>query len=189
MPIRGTTMRAVKASGCFAISLIAATSWAAASPAPTLCNADELVIFSCATGARVASICASKSLSKTDGYMQYRFGRNENVELSYPELGAKSVDIYTSGTMMFSGGGGAWLRFKKGPFSYTIFTATGKWGSSGSPLGVGGVAVQKDGKEFANFRCRADPTSEIGPDLFQKLGLNSDSASEDFDIPDAFLRK
>ena len=90
---------------------------------------------------------------------------------------------------MFSGGGGAWLRFSKGPFRYTIFTAIGKWGHAGRPATAEGVAVEKDGKVFANFPCRAAADSELGPDLFDKLGLKTADPAEDFDIPDAFFPK
>jgi hypothetical protein len=37
--------------------------------------------------------------------------------------------------MMFSGGGGTWLRFSKGPYIYTIFSATGKQAQIGAGIG------------------------------------------------------
>ncbi len=151
-----------------------------------LCAANERVLFSCSTGAHTASICASKALSK-DAAMQYRFGKAGSLELVYPEAGVKPADAFILGTLAFSGGGGAWLRFSKGPFRYTVFTATGKWGRGGALADAAGVAVEKDGKEFAHFPCRGGADGEIGPDLIEKLGLTE--AAEAFDIPDAFLPK
>ena len=178
-------MRAV----VFGFLTVSAASWLFAAPAlatPTLCAANERVIFSCSTGAHTASICASKTLSK-DAAMQYRFGKPGSLELVYPEAGAKPADAFVLGTLAFSGGGGAWLRFDKAPFRYTVFTAIGKWGQGGALADASGVAVEKDGKEFANFPCRASADSEIGPDLRDKLGLKE--SDEEFDIPDAFLPK
>jgi hypothetical protein len=157
--------------------------------APTLCAANEQVIFSCPTGAHTVSICASKNPSK-DATIQYRFGKPGSLELVYPDDGAKAADAFTAGTMTFSGGGGAWLRFSKGPFRYTIFTAIGKWGRGEAPADAEGVAIEQDGKAFANFPCRAAADSELGPDLFERLGLKmADPAGDGFDIPDAFFPK
>jgi hypothetical protein len=169
-----------------ATSVASALSSATTLAAPTLCAANEKVIFSCSTGAHTASICASKDLSK-DAAMQYRFGKPGSLELVYPEAGAKPAEAFASGTLAFSGGGGAWLRFSKEPFRYTIFTAIGKWGRGGALADASGVAIEKDGKEFANFPCRSGAESQIGPDLIDKLGMQE--STDEFDIPDAFLPK
>jgi len=168
-------------TGLLAALSIGVLSTAPTAAAPTLCAADERVVFSCSTGAHAASICASKDLSS----MQYRFGKPGSVELVYPEGGAKPADAFIMGSLAFSGGGGAWLRFDKGPFRYTIFTAVGKWGRGGALADASGVAVERDGKAFANFPCRGAAASEMGPDLFEKLGLKE--SDEAFDIPDTFL--
>lgn len=80
-------------------------------------------------------------------------------------------------------------QFDRGPFAYTIFTAIGKWGAAGASAAVSGVAVEKEGKEFANFPCRTEPESEIGPELFERLGLKQADPANGFDIPDAFFPK
>jgi hypothetical protein len=175
----------------FGLSFIAmaSASWPCFAAAPSLCKADELTVFSCSTGAHTASICASKEISKSSGTMQYRYGKGDKLDLVYPDPAAKPADIFTSGTLSFSGGGGAWLRFDKAPYRYTIFTAIGNWGRSGGKAEAQGVAVQKDGKEFANFPCRGAVTSEIGPELFDKLGLKTGDSADEFDIPEAFFPK
>ena len=111
------------------------------------------------------------------------------MDLAYSDLGAEPADVFTAGTMMFSGGGGALLRFNRYRFSYTIFTAIGNWGRTARKAEAAGVAVKKDGKQFTNFPCRADPISEIGPDFFRKLGLKTADPDTEFDIPDAFFPK
>src|SRR5258708_24165968 len=165
-------MRAIVGLGCLAFAATAATPHPAAGAAPTLCKADELVVFSCPTGAHTASICAAKNISKSAGALQYRYGKKDSVDLAYPDAGVKPADVFTSGTMMFSGVGGAWLRFSKGPFVYTIFSAVGKWGPGETAADTSGVVIQKDGKAFANFPCRAggaEADGAMGPEFFEKL--------------------
>jgi hypothetical protein len=62
---------------------------AAAAAPGGLCAPDEQVFFECVVGARKAlktvALCGSKSLSKTSGYLQYRFGKPGALELRFPE--------------------------------------------------------------------------------------------------------
>jgi hypothetical protein len=170
------------------LAIVLSQGRAVGAPA-TLCKIDELVVFSCPTGKHIASICASKNTSLGHDAMQYRYGRIDKVELSYPDAGTKPADAFTSGTMMFSGGGGTWLRFDNGPFRYRIFKAVGKWGRNGALADAAGVVVEKDGKGFANFPCRAEARGEIGPDLLYKLGIKVAGPEQEFDIPPAFFPK
>ena len=51
--------------------------------AGTLCASDERIIFSCPIRrpAKIVSLCASKNLTSERGYLQYRFGVPEKIEL------------------------------------------------------------------------------------------------------------
>jgi hypothetical protein len=64
-----------------------AASQGAGLQAGTLCAKDERVIFSCPIKrpARIVSLCASKDLASDRGYLQYRFGLPEKVELEFPK--------------------------------------------------------------------------------------------------------
>jgi hypothetical protein len=53
--------------------------------ADTHCTNTEKVVFSCSFGKKMVSICASSDLSASAGYMQYRFGAKDKVELQYPQ--------------------------------------------------------------------------------------------------------
>ena len=120
---------------------LAAAALAPASAAPvTQCQGDETIVFSCSTGSRVLSICASKDLSKNAGYMQYRYGPPGKPELVYPEALRHPAGLFTPGTLSFSGGGGAYLKFAKPPYAYTVFSAIGNWGRKGKAT-VEGVAI------------------------------------------------
>ncbi len=54
--------------------------------ADTLCSPDEEVVFSCRikNSKKSVSVCSSNELTNTVGYLQYRFGTPEHVELTYP---------------------------------------------------------------------------------------------------------
>ena len=168
---------------------VAISALAQGAEASTLCKADETVVFSCSTGAHMASLCASKDLSASQGYLQYRFGKNDDPEFVYPAELKHPTGLFAPGMLMFSGGGGAYLQFSNGAYGYTIFSAVGKWGANGGSADASGVAVAKDGKEFANFPCHGEAAGELGPDFFEKSGLKMPDAAGDFDIPQAFLPK
>jgi hypothetical protein len=52
----------------------------------SLCAKNENVVWSCETvrDRKLASICSSKVLEETRGYVQYRFGRVGQVEMEFP---------------------------------------------------------------------------------------------------------
>jgi hypothetical protein len=54
--------------------------------AGTHCLPSEKIIFNCEflKSKKLASVCASKNLTKTEGYLQYRFGKPGKLELVYP---------------------------------------------------------------------------------------------------------
>ena len=53
----------------------------------TLCGKSERIIFSCPIKrpAKIVSVCASKDLTSDRGYIQYRFGLPDKVELEFPK--------------------------------------------------------------------------------------------------------
>jgi hypothetical protein len=153
----------------------------AAAQASTLCSATETVLFSCPAGARIISICGAKDLNT----IQYRFGKPGHIDLATPTDGTKANT--TAGTLMYSGGGGAWMRFTNGAYHYTVFTAIGKWGPNESPASAAGVAVDKDGAPVANLPCTAPEQSQLGPDLFDTAHIAADPNPDGFEIPEAFL--
>jgi hypothetical protein len=157
--------------------LIFCTLAASASAAPTLCLGNEDNIFSCSAGQKLISVCASKDLAADHGYLQYRFGLPNKVELAVPAGRAVSpANSAVSGRLTFSGGGGAYLRFKSGDYEYAVYTAIGKgWGEKD------GVAIEKSGKRLSHVSCKDEPVSKLGDEFFTKAGLKEDK--KDFDLP------
>jgi len=147
-------------------------------PVASLCSAQERIIFSCRPlETKVVSLCASSVLTSTSGYMQYRFGRlGQPPEFSYPQNQEHPKDHFRSGTLMYSGGGGAYLEFTNGDYKYVIFDGIGKgWESEG-------VEVSKAGKQVSLLPCRDRSYGEMGPDLFEKAAIPA-SNDDDFEIP------
>jgi hypothetical protein len=150
-----------------------------AAGATTLCTSEEEVIFSCTTKKeKTVSLCSSAPLTATAGYLQYRFGAvDQDPELTYPTTREHPSRHFEAGTLMYSGGGGAYLKFKSGEYAYTVFTGIGKgWEKEG-------VVVEKSGSQLAYLPCQGPWTSEIGPALFEQAKIPEDPQVLDFEIP------
>jgi hypothetical protein len=67
-----------------AVTTHAISASASASP---LCNAAEQTLWHCTLKYhKMSAICASKDLSATAGYLQYRFGTRDKIELEFPTI-------------------------------------------------------------------------------------------------------
>lgn len=147
-----------------------------ANPVPSHCSEDEWTVFNCQAGTKIASVCASPALSKGSGYLQYRFGSKEVPELVYPENKRVPDSTILANTLTFAGGGGAYLRFKRGRYGYVAYTAIGRgWGEKA------GVAVEKDQQIIVNLPCHKPVISELGSDFFDRAGITRDAVG--FDLP------
>lgn len=164
------------ASGLSLALLACAAS--AASGANSLCQDGEQIAFSCKAGKKLISVCASADAGPGTGYVQYRFGPANAPEISLPPAGVTPDKGAKSGTLMFSGGGGAYLRFANSSVGYVVYTGIGKgWEKAG-------VAVEKKGKATASIRCSSPAVSELGPEFFEKMGFGEDADdTEGFEIP------
>ncbi|MFZ5780371.1 MAG: hypothetical protein ACOY4R_09265 [Pseudomonadota bacterium] len=149
----------------------------------SFCTSTETVVFSCRAGAKMVSVCASRDAGRGKGYLQYRFGKpGDPLELSLPESQVAPAKAATGNTEAFSGGGGAWLRFAKGAFTYTVYTGIGNWGPRGEKRTKEGLVVERGGKPVANLACTSKPVTLLGPDWFEKVGIGS--GGQDFDFPE-----
>jgi len=66
------------------------------------------VINGCSLGKKMVSVCASNDFSASSGYLQYRFGQKDTLELAFPNLAesARASQSVQARTLMFAGGGG-----------------------------------------------------------------------------------
>lgn len=184
-----------EAAGSSANGAQADRAGAARQPGPSatsasFCTPAETVVFSCRVGAKLVSVCASSEVAVGKGSVQYRFGNPDAagpLELTVPDPAAPPSMAATADTLSFSGGGGAWMRFRRGDYAYVVYTGIGKWGPRGRTEERQGVAVERAGKLVSNLACTSAPVSELGPEWFEKAGLRSND--EDFDIPVTARRK
>jgi hypothetical protein len=164
----------------------ASTPPAIAGGSTSFCTRQETVVFSCRTGAKMVSVCASNNATPSQGYLQYRFGKassNDALELVLPQAEVVANQAASGETVPFAGGGGSWLRFKKGGYAYVAYTGIGKWGPKGETQEKSGVVVERNGKTVAALKCTGNTTSELGPDWYDKLGVKT-QVNEDFLFPD-----
>ncbi|WED44470.1 lysozyme inhibitor LprI family protein [Legionella cardiaca] len=147
----------------------------------SLCQNDEQILFTCLTkNNKTISVCASKNLSATSGYMQYRFGQKDNIEMSYPSSKVPANKAFTGRAQMFSGGGGTYLRFNKNDYDYILYTGIGKGWE------VNGLIVLKDANFVSYFSCNHQPVSQITPQELEDLKIPLDPDNREFfpgDIP------
>ncbi|SFF11632.1 hypothetical protein SAMN05428977_105215 [Nitrosomonas sp. Nm166] len=126
----------------------------------------------------MVSVCASHDFSSSNGYLQYRFGEKGALELAFPPLteSTRSSQYIQARTLMFAGGGGAYLRFIKEQYNYIVYTAIGKgWGAKD------GVAVEKNSQLITNLECQDIPISKLNEEFFSRAGLSVDQ--DEFQIP------
>jgi len=151
----------------------------------SFCTPTETVVFACRSGAKLVSVCASKDAARNLGYAQYRFGKPDSpepLELTVPDALRPPAQVATGQTEAFSGGGGAWLRFRNGPYAYVAYTGVGKWGPRGETREKAGLVVERGGKQVANLKCGGTVFSELGPVWFEKAGVTA--GKDEFDFPD-----
>ena len=153
--------------------------------AGSFCSTAEVAVFHCSTGAKQVSVCASRTATPAAGSLRYFFGKpGATPEITLPARATPPSRSASADTLMYSGGGGAWLRFRSGEYAYTVFTAMGRWGEGGAPAEREGLLVERKGKRVAYLPCRKAAESRLGPELYEKLGLKTATPDESFDLPD-----
>ena len=146
-------MHSLSRSSAAILLFFAAT--ASAHARESLCSKDEQIAFSCRVGNKLASLCASADLSKTTGYVQYRYGRKDKVELVFPESKAHPRAYFRWGVNGYSGGGTDYFRFSNKGYDYVVYSGIGKgWAKDG-------IVVEKNGKRLSSQVCKNDA---LGPD-------------------------
>jgi hypothetical protein len=160
----------------------------ATAPAPTtadsFCTSGETIVFNCQTADKRVSVCASRTLSPAEGYVQYRFGKpGAPLELTLPAGEVHPLKAAYGAFDGYSGGGASWIRFRNDNYSYVVYSGIGRWGPKGEPMEKQGVAVEQNGKLVANLKCSSASRGELGPDWLQKAGYTR-SDKEAFFIPE-----
>jgi hypothetical protein len=134
-----------------------------------LCKSTESILFSCSTkNGKLLSVC-SKLNDTNVSKVEYRFGKVNQVELTLPN---NNVDHISYNSVMYSGGGGAYVRFKHGDTDYIVFSKIIKGEGESS-----GVLIRKKGKKSAQVRCKLE--GEVDLATLQKLQIEKESNDVD----------
>lgn len=118
---------------------------------PSLCKADEKVVFSCVMkkpSGKILSVCSSKTLTATAGFLVYRFGTTEKTELSFPKSLERTQKAFT-----FS-------RYTRPMTTYTRLRFSGADGTSYSVYDD-----DSDGQEAAGVRVNSPGKASSEVDL------------------------
>lgn len=139
-----------------------------------LCEKDEFTYFSCKASKKVISLCASTDLGPKFGYLQYRFGIPNKVELEYPTTKAHPNGLFFESSAVYSGGIDNHLSFTNGAYKYVVYSTLTALGAPTWEHEVeSGVAILKSGKLFKDIPCsRPEDFRKAYPDgVFQKEEL------------------
>ncbi|VVE88359.1 hypothetical protein PBR20603_02308 [Pandoraea bronchicola] len=125
----------------------------------TLCHSFEEIYFSCHINNNIISLCASGNLSPERGYVQYRYGKIENIEFQHPKNPApppkKRIEIseITIGHIDFTN-----IKFRSDSYAYEIY--------QGFPSGL---YVKHDGKLIFNHQCDVGIYQQLNQRIFRGL--------------------
>ena len=132
-----------------------ASLFAPMATAQTHCSAAERSIFSCEIGRKVLSLCSSPDLDESKGWLQYRFGALDKLDLVFPEKPEhpkkhfRSVRNYSSAEQVLI----QELGFKKGSTGYTVYREETKGKKEA------GVYVTVNGKD-TYLKCKSPKGTE-----------------------------
>ena len=105
-----------------------------------LCTKDESMVWSCSTKEKIYSLCASRNLSATAGYLQYRAGKGVKPEFAFPD----SLQHPKGHFLLRLERRGASLKFMNADYEYWIY----------EPLaGSTTIDVSKGGKFIGTVTC------------------------------------
>lgn len=154
---------------CFASANRSPSTTASASPQPgalqpnSLCAKDERIIFSCPVKrpAKIVSLCASKDLTSDRGYLQYRFGLPEKIELEYPKDRAGTQQKFHYTHYFRARFDMSEIGFNIDGYEYSVFDDYN--GEEKPAISSQGVSVTAPGKpKEVSFVCRTKPKADYG---------------------------
>lgn len=135
-----------------ALLLVSACPPAVARETPNHCGVNERVVFSCQTGERLASLCASRDLGEGRGQLTYRFGREGRVEMIFPPVAMNPQQAFAYQLLPK----GDSVRFTHEGVTYVLFSETRP--GTGD---VEGVVVARPGRKPNLLICR---NGALGPE-------------------------
>ena len=129
----------------------------------SLCRKDEKTIFTCQVkpSAKTVSLCSSANLTKTDGYLQYRFGLPGKVELEHPKDRIGSREAFAYSHYFRAKVDLTEISFSLDGYSYTVFD---NYNAEEKPsISLQGVTVtSSDKQKEVTYSCRPRAKVDFG---------------------------
>ncbi|HEY3104903.1 MAG TPA: hypothetical protein VGJ69_15060 [Pyrinomonadaceae bacterium] len=130
--------------------------------ANTLCARDERVIFACLLKqpAKIVSVCASKNLTSETGYLQYRFGLPEKIELEFPKDRAGTQQKFEYSHYFRARVDLTEINFTVNGVNYSVFDDY--QGEEKPAFSEQGIAINwpDTGKKEVRLTCRTKPKAD-----------------------------
>jgi hypothetical protein len=155
------------------VTALTASASPESAPGRSLCSKEERVVFACRTGSKLLSICATKGLSPSSGYLFYRYGTSSRAELSFPQSEAHPSQVFAAYFGRWAKGNEVQLSFERGALTYTVFAYESALAGDGY-----GVAVY-EGERLVSRRNCSRPVKHYLQEL-SDLGLRQ---AEKRDVP------
>ncbi|MBV8656201.1 MAG: hypothetical protein JO142_00075 [Burkholderiales bacterium] len=140
-----------------------------------LCQEYESTVFSCPAGKKTISVCASKTVTPESGYVQYRFGSKENIELATPNAKTVANTVIHGYQKQGSMTGRAALMFTNNDIRYVVWEYDEKPGrgpAAHDDFGAG-VKVDISGKRILSIPC----TGLVTPTLLNSTVVDDGALS------------
>jgi len=144
-------------------TLIGITEIVNADDIASLCNSNEQTVWSCEAKTKIYSLCASKVMTSTTGFLQYRAGTKTKISFQFPDkpIHPKSKFEYTT----LAHGAAIW--FSNGGYTYSL---------NEDIRGSDDISVDnKSGKTVAVIECEASTQSltlNTTMDLMWEAGIS-----------------
>lgn len=144
--------------------LCSSCSWAGG-----LCRADERALFSCRAEGKVIALCASTDVSHESGYVQFRFGTPQDLQVEFPSARVPPVGNFTVSSTAHAGGGEARVRFRNDGVTYYIYERTIR--STPSRISEGdfeaGIAIDFGARGVAWTQCSPDSVAGLAREAYE----------------------
>ena len=158
----------------------ALTSFSALASAGSLCGSQERTLFTCKSKSKLASICASQTLSENAGYLRYVYGNDKKIELDYPKNRSLAKENFLW-SKSWSPGVNVYLKFRVGQFKYYVYSGQGEsYGDRENPNSIyhweySGIAVFRNEALLQNIKCAdANISTSEGINEIERTKIPSD---------------
>jgi hypothetical protein len=120
----------------------------------SLCTQSERIIFSCSVkrSGKIVSLCASTDVTKTSGYVQYRFGLPDKIELEFPAEKERSQEKFEYIHYFRAQVDETQISFTSGGYNYSVFDEYN--GEFKPAVSSQGVRVEAPGGKESSLECQ-----------------------------------